>query len=158
MTRLRRPVVVATGIVLVLEAFGIVLLNWILGVFVDRQRMSLAGLKPEAMVTGTYIGGAVAALYLLVCAFLLLRAAVRDRAPGGFGRIVLITCAVIHGVVGALCSTLVSWLAFAVLMVVLALLVASLLAFEPAGPGTGAPREEGDGEPGPPADPAPRPL
>ncbi|MFC6062558.1 hypothetical protein [Streptomyces ochraceiscleroticus] len=142
----RRPVAVVTAVVLVLEAAGIVLLNWILSVFVDKQRMSMAGLETHAMSAGAWIGGLVFGLYLLFCAYLALRCAVRDRAPGGFARIVLISCAVIHGVVGAFTVGLVGWAAFAGAMVTLGLLIFTLLAYgeprtapqpaEPDAPGT----------------------
>ncbi|MEV0601354.1 hypothetical protein AB0I82_18910 [Streptomyces sp. NPDC050315] len=136
----RRPVAVVTAVVLVLEAAGIVLLNWILSVFVDKQQMSMAGLETHAMSTGAWIGGLVFGLYLLFCAYLALRCAIRDRAPGGFARTVLISCAVIHGVVGAFTVGLVGWAAFAGAMVVLGLLIFTLLAYAPAA-GTAEPAE-----------------
>ncbi|MGI5470554.1 hypothetical protein [Streptomyces sp. CA-132043] len=146
----RRPVAVVTAVVLVLEAAGIALLNWILSVFVDRQQMSLAGLKVDAMSAGAWIGGIVIGLYLLLCAFFALRCAVRDRAPGGFARTVLISCAVIHGVVGAFTVGLVGWAAFVGAMVVLGLLIFTLLAYAPAAE---APEPAEPGTPG--AEPSP---
>ncbi|WP_420882688.1 MULTISPECIES: hypothetical protein [Streptomyces] len=125
----RRPVALAAAVVLVLETAGILLLNWILSIVVDRQQMSLAGLRPDAMSVGAWGGAAVAALFLLFCAAVLLRAALRDRAPGRLTRIALICCAVAHGVVGALAVGLIGWPAFAALMVVLALLVLTLVAY-----------------------------
>ncbi|WP_336050788.1 hypothetical protein [Streptomyces sp. CA2R101] len=125
----RRPVALAAAVVLVLEAFGIVLLNWILSIVVDRQQMSLAGLQPRAMSAGSWVGGIVFGLYLLFCAAVLLRTAIRDRAPGGFTRIALISCAVVHGVLGAFAVGLVGWVAFLAMTVVLALLVLTLVAY-----------------------------
>ncbi|MFI1298202.1 hypothetical protein ACH4YO_06195 [Streptomyces noursei] len=125
----RRPVALAAAVVLVLETVGILLLNWILSIVVDRQQMSLAGLRPDAMSVGAWGGAAVAALFLLFCAAVLLRAALRDRSLGRLTRIALICCAVAHGVVGALAVGLVGWPAFAALMVVLALLVLTLVAY-----------------------------
>lgn len=125
----RRPVALVAAVVLVLEACGIVLLNWILSIVVDRQQMSLAGLQPRAMSAGSWIGGGVFGLYLLFCAAVLVRGALRDRAPGGFARICLISCAVVHGVLGALAVGLAGWVAFLAMMVVLGLLVLTLLAY-----------------------------
>ncbi|MEW9516513.1 hypothetical protein [Streptomyces tubercidicus] len=125
----RRPVALAAAVVLILEAFGIVLLNWILSIVVDRQQMSLAGLQPRAMSTGSWVGGILFGLYLLFCAGVLLRSALRDRAPGGFTRIALISCAVVHGMLGAFAVGLVGWVAFLAMMVVLGLLVLTLMAY-----------------------------
>ncbi|MEV0282387.1 hypothetical protein AB0I22_39350 [Streptomyces sp. NPDC050610] len=118
------------AVVLVLEAIGIALLNWILGLVVDKQDMSLAGLDPHAMTVGAWAAGALFGLYLLVCAFALARTAWRDRPPGIFLRIVLITCAVVHGLLGAFAVGLVGWLAFAFVMVVLGLIVLSLVLYD----------------------------
>ncbi|WP_438272751.1 hypothetical protein [Streptomyces sclerotialus] len=150
----RRPVAGVTAAVLVLEAAGIALLNWILSVFVDRQKMSLAGLDTHAMAAGAWAGGLAIGLYLLLCAFFALRCAVRDRAPGGFARTVLISCAVVHGLVGAFAVGLVGWAAFAGAMAVLGLLIFTLLAYAPA---PEAPEPSGaDGAPGAPgAEPSP---
>ncbi|WP_372345959.1 hypothetical protein [Streptomyces sp. KL116D] len=126
----RRPVAWVAAIVLFAEAFGIVLLNWFLGLVVDRQDMSLAGLDPRAMSAGAWIAGGLFGLYLLVCGIVLVRAAVADRAPGGFGRILLISAAVVHGLLGAFAIGLVGWLAFVFMMVVLALIVLTLVAYD----------------------------
>lgn len=125
----RRPVALAAAVVLILEAFGIVLLNWILSIVVDRQQMSLAGLQPRAMSTGSWVAGILFGLFLLFCAAVLLRSALRDRAPGGFTRIALIGCAVVHGILGAFSVGLVGWVAFLAMMVVLGLLVLTLMAY-----------------------------
>ena len=141
----RRPVALAAAVVLVLEAVGIVLLNWILSIVVDRQQMSMAGMQPRAMSTGAWVAGGLFGLYLLFCAVVLVRTAVRDRAPGGFVRIALISCAVVHGVAGALAVGLVGWVAFLGAMVVLALLVLTLMSYAPAE--DGARPAAGDGTP-----------
>jgi hypothetical protein len=78
----RRPVAAVAAVTLMLEAVGIGLLNWILGLVVDRQRMSLGGMDTDAMSVGTWIGGGVFGVYLLLCGVVLLRMALRDRAPG----------------------------------------------------------------------------
>ncbi|MEV5599213.1 hypothetical protein [Streptomyces sp. NPDC052496] len=125
----RRPVTWVTAVVLVLEALGILFLNWVLSIVVDKQRMSMAGVDPGAMSTGAWVLGAVFALYLACCAVLLARIGLRDRPPGTFGRIALVSCAVVHAVLGAFAIGLVGWAAFAALMVVLALLVLTLTAY-----------------------------
>ncbi|RSO35465.1 hypothetical protein DMH15_19885 [Streptomyces sp. WAC 06725] len=128
------------AVVLVLEALAILFLNYVLSVVVDRQHMSMAGMDPAAMSAGAWVLGAVFALYLVCCAVLLTRIAVRDRPPGTFGRIVLITCAVVHAVLGAFAVGLAGWTAFALLMVVLALLVLTLTAYGTAYEPGGNPR------------------
>ncbi|MFF4601862.1 hypothetical protein ACFY12_03765 [Streptomyces sp. NPDC001339] len=125
----RRPVALAAAVVLILEACGIVLLNWILSIVVDKQQMSLAGLQPRAMSTGSWVAGGLFGLYLLCCAVILIRTAVRDRAPGGFAKIVLISAAVVHGLLGAFSVGLVGWVAFLAMMVVLGMIVLTLVAY-----------------------------
>ncbi|MEV3861542.1 hypothetical protein AB0J38_45475 [Streptomyces sp. NPDC050095] len=156
----RRPVAWVAAIVLLVEAFGIVLLNWFLGLVVDRQDMSLAGLDPRAMSVGAWVAGGLFGLYLLLCAFFLARTAVRDRAPGTFGRILLISAAVVHGMLGAFSIGLVGWLAFVVMMVVLGLIVLTLVAYDrhegaaDAENGAGG-KDEPNGAPLPPSSPEP---
>lgn len=128
---MRRGIAVGTVVVLVLEALTIAFVNWIMGLAVRHQDMSLAGLDPDAMAVGSWVGGALFALFLLTCAVLVARIALRDRMSGRLGRIVLIVCAVVHGVVGALVVGLVGWYAFVVLMLILGLLVATLLLYAP---------------------------
>lgn len=140
----RRPVAVVTAVVLVLEAAGVVLLNWFLSLVVDKQKMSLAGLEPSVMSTGAWVAGVVFGLYLLLCAGVLIVGAVRDGAPGGFARAVLIGCAVVHGLLGAFSVGLVGWAAFAATMVVLALIVLSLLMYGPERDGTRRAGKGGD--------------
>lgn len=143
----RRSVAFVVAVVLVLEAAGIVLLNWILSVFVDRQKMSLAGLDAGAMAKGAVVAGLVFGLYLLCCAFLAARCAVRDRAPGTFARIVLISCAVVHGVVGAFTYGLVSWVALVGALVVLGLLIYTLVAYADPRESPAPPADDTDGGP-----------
>ncbi|SDN32963.1 hypothetical protein [Actinacidiphila guanduensis] len=128
---MRRLLAVGAAVVLVLEALTVAFANWILGLAVRRQNMSLAGSKPDAMAVGAWVAGGVFALFLLVCAGLVVRIAVRDAMVGRVWRIVLIVCAVIQGVMGAAVVGLVGWFAFVALMVVLALLVGTLLAYAP---------------------------
>ncbi|MFC7305275.1 hypothetical protein ACFQVC_13705 [Streptomyces monticola] len=137
------------------EAVAIAWLNWFLGVVVDNQKMSLAGLDPQAMSAGSWVAGAVFGLYLALCAVILLRTGVRDRAPGRFGRMVLISAAVVHGVTGALSVGLVGWAAFAFTMVVLGLIVLTLMAYEKkAGANGGADAARGSAPNGTPPAPA----
>ncbi|MBI0317798.1 hypothetical protein JBF12_33450 [Streptomyces javensis] len=131
------------------EAVGIALLNWILGLVVDRQQMSLGGMDTDAMSIGTWVAGGLFGLYLLVCGVVLLRTAVRDRAPGRLARILLITCAVVHGLLGAFSVGLVGWAAFAFMMVVLGLIVLSLLGYEAESPAKPSAEAAGGGQDAP---------
>nr|WP_206323443.1 hypothetical protein [Streptomyces sp. HNM0574] len=115
--------------VLVVEAVGIVFLNLVLGLVVDDQAMSLAGLAPHAMSVSTWIAGALFGAYLLLCAAVLLRTALTDKAPAGFFRILLISAAVVHGLLGAATVGLVGWLAFLFMMLVLGALVWTLVSY-----------------------------
>lgn len=134
----RRPVAWVAAVVLILEALGVVLVNALLAEVVDNQHMSLAGLASDAMSRGAWVMGVLAAVYLVVCGVILLRTALRNRAPGRIGRIVLISCAVVHGVLGALTVGLVGWLAFVAMVVVLGLLVWVLVAYGTGEPSDGA--------------------
>ncbi|MFE6496815.1 hypothetical protein [Streptomyces sp. NPDC057748] len=128
-TVVRRPVAFVAAIVLFAEAVGIVLINGILATVVKNQDMSLAGMDPAVMSNGTWAMGGFFGLYLLLCGLFLLLAGARDRAPGRFARIVLIICAVVHAVLGALTVGLIGWAAFASMMVVLGLIVLTLVAY-----------------------------
>ncbi|MCT2594433.1 hypothetical protein LHJ74_31765 [Streptomyces sp. N2-109] len=125
----RRSVAGITAVVLALEAIGIVLLHIFLGMVVDDQQMSLAGLQPRAMTLGAVVAGSLLGCYLLLCAGALTRMAISDRAPGSLPRILLIGAAVLHGVLGALTVGLVGWAAFALMTLVLALIVGSLVSY-----------------------------
>ncbi|MCX4234103.1 hypothetical protein [Streptomyces ortus] len=149
----RRPVAFVTAIVLFVEAVGIAWVNWFMGVVVDRQDMSLAGLDPDVMSTSSKVAGLVFGLYFALCGFTALRVGLRDRAPAGLGRILLISAAVVHALLGAFAVGLVGWGAFAFMMVVLGLIVLIFMTYDrleatrsDAGPG-------GPGEPDGPADP-----
>ncbi|MET9555799.1 hypothetical protein [Streptomyces sp. NPDC006645] len=146
----RRPVAGVAAIVLLVEAVGFVFVNGVMATVVDNQQMSLAGLDPDAMSTGTWGAGFALGLYLVGCAAVLVRAAITDRGFGRVARPVLIGCAILHGVLGALAVGLVGWAAFVFMMVVLGLLVLTLVAYgegakagepattAPAGTGTSA--------------------
>ncbi|WP_328921318.1 hypothetical protein OG911_19275 [Streptomyces sp. NBC_00208] len=141
---MRRPVAFVAAIVLFGEAAGMVLVNGILATVVDNQEMSLAGLDPAAMSAGAWAMGGVAGLYLVLCGLVLLLTGIRDRAPGRVGRAALISCAVVHGVLGALTVGLIGWAAFVFMMVVLGLIVLTLVAYG-NGSGTSSPNEKGGG-------------
>ncbi|MFI9807848.1 hypothetical protein ACIHEJ_26370 [Streptomyces sp. NPDC052301] len=152
---MRRPVAWIVTVVLLAEAFGVAALNWFLGVLVDRQKMSLAGLDPHVMSTSSKIGGVAFGLYFALCALVAALVAIRDRAPAGFGRILLISAAVVHGLLGAFALSLVSWKAFLFMMVVLGLIVLLLMTYDrQAGPEGAAPGAGQDGDPEAEAGPA----
>ncbi|MER5381073.1 hypothetical protein ABT040_12430 [Streptomyces sp. NPDC002688] len=144
----RRPVAWVAAIVLFVEAIGIALLNWFLGVVVDRQDMSLAGLDSDMMSVSSKVGGLVFGLYFAACAVSALLVALRDRAPGLLGRVLLVSAAVVHGLLGAFTVGLVGWGAFAFMMVVLGLIVFTLLAYDrrETGPVDAAPQGVGNGD------------
>lgn len=127
----RRPVAVVAAVVLVAEAVGIVMLNWILGLTVEYQKMSLAGLDPELMKVSTWVNGVLIGLCLVACAVFEVRCAVTDKAPGKLPRIALLSCAVVHGIVGAVTIGLVGWSAFALMMTTFTLVVFTLIAYGP---------------------------
>ncbi|GAA4903427.1 hypothetical protein ACFPM3_29020 [Streptomyces coeruleoprunus] len=127
----RRPIALTTAVVLFAEAVGIVLLHSVLAAVLEGQHMSLAGLDPEMMITGTWVLGGVSGAYLALCGAALAVVGLRDRAPGRWLRILLVSCAITHGVLGAVVVGLVGWTAFAVLMVVLGLVVLSLIMYGP---------------------------
>ncbi|MGW3264617.1 hypothetical protein [Streptomyces sp. NPDC001056] len=140
----RRTVAWVVAVVLLVEALGIGALNWFLGVVVERQKMSMAGLDPHLMSMSSKIGGVVFGLYFALCALVALLVAVRDRAPAGFGRVVLISAAVVHGLLGAFAWGLVGPTAFVAMVVVLALLVLLLVSYDrDGGPAEAAPGASG---------------
>ncbi|PNG17997.1 hypothetical protein [Streptomyces cahuitamycinicus] len=136
--------------VLFAEAFGVAALNWFLGVVVDRQDMSLAGLDPHMMSVSSKAGGIAFGLYFALCGLVALLVALRDRPPAGFGRVLLISAAVVHAVLGALTWGLVGWPAFLFMVLVLALIVLLLMTYDrPAQPADAVPGggRSGDGSP-----------
>ncbi|MXQ56111.1 hypothetical protein [Streptomyces sp. XHT-2] len=139
----RRPVAWIVALVLFAEALGVLAVNWFLGVVVDRQDMSLAGLDPDMMSVSSKAGGVVFGLYYAACGLVALLVALRDRAPAGFGRVLLISAAVVHALLGAFAWGLIGWTAFLSMVVVLALIVLLLMTYD------GRQEEPGEaGEPG----------
>nr|WP_196790611.1 hypothetical protein [Streptomyces caniscabiei] len=127
------------------EGLGIAGVQWLLGTVVDRQKMSLAGLDPEAMSVSTKAGGVLFGLYFVFCGVVALLVALRNRPPAGLGRILLISVAVVHGLLGALTVGLVGWGAFAFMMVVLGLVLLTLMTYDRQGGIADAVPGEGDG-------------
>ncbi|MFG2986078.1 hypothetical protein ACGFYQ_33335 [Streptomyces sp. NPDC048258] len=147
---LRRLVAGLAAIVLVAEAAVLVLVHIVLGKTTANQAMSIAGSDPDVMSKATYGLGVGMGAFLLLCAVLAAVAAVRDRAPGAFARVVLVTAAVTHGVLGVLAVALVGWGAFAVTSLILCLLVLTLMLYAaPAEAGNGAGGEVRDTPPPP---------
>lgn len=157
---MRRPVAWTVAVVLFAEAVGVAALNWFLGIVVDRQDMSLAGLDPDMMSVSSKIGGVVFGLYFALCGLVALLVAVRDRPPAGLGRVLLVSAAVVHGLLGAFGWGLVGWHAFLFMIVVLALVVLLLMTYDAqARPVAGVPAAgEGKGDDGSPVSPPPAPT
>ncbi|MFF8398302.1 hypothetical protein [Streptomyces sp. NPDC016172] len=155
---IRRPVAWVVAVVLFAEAFGVAVLNWFLGVVVDRQDMSLAGLDPHMMSVSSKIGGIAFGLYFALCGLVALLVALRDRPPAGFGRVLLISAAVVHALLGAFTWGLVGWTAFLFMVLVLALIVLLLMTYDrPAEPADAVP-EGGKGGGGSPVTSPPAPT
>ncbi|MEU1482044.1 hypothetical protein ACFYZ8_40500 [Streptomyces sp. NPDC001668] len=155
---IRRPVAWVVAIVLLAEAVGVAMLNWIMGSLVDAQNMSLAGLDPDAMSMSSKIGGIVFGLYFALCALVALLVAVRDRQPAGLGRILLISAAVVHGLLGAVAWALIGLPESLFMLVMLGLIVLVLVTYDgQRGPAAAGPPQdakapggpEGAEEPGP---------
>jgi hypothetical protein len=118
------------AVVLFVEAFGVAALNWFLGIVVDRQDMSLAGLDSDTMAVSSKVGGIVFGLYYALCGVVALLVALRNRPPAGLGRVLLISAAVVHGLLAAFVWGLVGWPAFLFMILVLALIVLLLMTYD----------------------------
>ena len=127
---IRRPVAWIVAVVLFAEAFGVALLNWIMANVVDGQNMSLAGLDPDAMVMSSKVGAVVFGLYFALCGLVALLVALRDRQPAGLGRILLISVAVVHGLLAAVAWALIGRPQFVFMVVMLALIVLLLVTYD----------------------------
>lgn len=145
---IRRPVAAVAAVVLFAEAGAVAWLNWFLAIVVDRQAMSLAGLDPEVMSTSSKVGGLLFGLYFALCGLAALLVVLRGRPVTGVWRVLLISAAVVHGLLGAFAVGLVGWGAFAFMMVVLGLVLLTLMTYDrQAGPGDGVPAGNGDPAP-----------
>ncbi len=138
---LRRLVAGLAAIVLVAEAAVLVLVHIVLGRTTANQSMSIAGSDPDVMSKATYAMGAGMGAFLVLCAVLAAVAALSDRPPGRFARIVFVSAAVTHGVLGILAVVLVGWAAFAATTLILCLLVLTLTLYAAQGDGG----SDGDG-------------
>ncbi|MEV1078904.1 hypothetical protein AB0I98_11725 [Streptomyces sp. NPDC050211] len=155
----RRPVAWVVAVVLFVEALFIAGLNWFLGVVVDRQDMSLAGLDPDMMSVSSKAGGVVFGLYFAFCGLVALLVALRDRRPAGFGRVLLISGAVVHGLLGAFAWGLVGWPAFLFMVLVLGLIVLLLMTYDAEErPAAQEPEDSRPGNGGAPVSPPPTPT
>lgn len=134
----RRPIALVTAAVLFLEAPGIVAINAVMARFVKVQSMSLDGLDPDAMYTGTWALGIGSGIALALCGLVALLAGIRDRRPGRAGRGLLVGCAVVHGILAAVAVGLLGWPAFTFLVVVLGLIVLTLVTYGKEAAGTDA--------------------
>ncbi|OEJ33448.1 hypothetical protein [Streptomyces subrutilus] len=146
---LRRLVAGLAAIVLVAEAVVLVFVHIVLGRTTANQSMSIAGSDPDVMSKATYGLGAGMGAFLVLCAVLAALAAVRDRAPGGFARAVLVAAAVTHGVLGVLAVVLIGWGAFVATSLILCLLVLTLVLY-PAPRAKDAPGAQGPQDAPPP--------
>ncbi|WP_246212425.1 hypothetical protein [Streptomyces abyssomicinicus] len=139
---MRRTVAVVLAAAMFAEAAGVAWLNWFLAMVVEGQRMSLAGLDPDMVARSSRIGAVLFALFFVACGAVVLVSAIRGRALGRLGTGLLVTVAVVHGVLGAAAFALVGFKAFAVLAAVLALILLFLSSpgrrREDPGPGDGA--------------------
>jgi hypothetical protein len=146
----RRAVMISAGVLLLVEALAIAAVNWVLGIVVDRQDMSLGGSDPGITSVGAWTAGGLLSFFLVVVAVVLIITGSRDRPLGRVARILVIVCAVFDGVVAAIAAGMIGWAVFAFAAVELGLLVLSLMLVD--GDGDGAPAEQGAPAPGgPPA-------
>ncbi|NNN37129.1 hypothetical protein HLK59_43670 [Streptomyces sp. S3(2020)] len=170
----RRPVAWIVAVVLFVEGLGIAAVQWFMGVVVDRQDMSLAGLDPDVMSWSSKIGGIGFGLYFALCGLVALLVALRNRPPAGLGRVLLISAAVVHALLGAFAWGLLGWSEFVFMVVVLGLIVLLLMTYDrpqepvdakpdapegdPEGPGAGPEPEAPEGDDTSPVRPAPAPT
>jgi hypothetical protein len=128
----------ATVLLLVLEALFFAGVGLLLGLAVRDQNMSLGGLSPGAMASGAWVGMGLLAAFLVVVALVLARTARSGGAMGRPTRILLIVCAVLHGVLAAVLLALSGVVAFLTMLVTVGLLVLVLL-IPPAAPADAPP-------------------
>lgn len=156
----RRCVAALTAAVLVGDALVLGMVHLVLGMAVDRQEMSVAGLSTTAMSTTTWTAGGLLAVFLLVCGVLAARTCVTDRAPGRPARVLLVGAAVLHAVLASVAVGIAGWGVFTALMLVFGLIVLTLTMYPPAGQPPPRPGAAGSpaAAPGPASDPAPGPA
>ncbi|MGP4112491.1 hypothetical protein ACTWP5_16465 [Streptomyces sp. 4N509B] len=121
-----------TAVVLIGGALALGMVHLILGLAVDRQSMSVAGLSPTAMSVTTWTAGGLLAAFLLACGAVLARVCVTDRPPGRLVRVLLVAAAVLHAVLASVVVGLVGWAAFVALITVFCLVMLVLALYPPA--------------------------
>lgn len=131
LVRFRRPIAVVAAVALLFEGAGLAAIQWALAIFVEEQSMSLDGIEAETIALVARVGGLLLVGYLALVAGLLLHTALRERPLGKLRRVLVISCAVTHGVLGVVAVALVGWGAFLLLMTVLALQIWTLLGYAP---------------------------
>jgi hypothetical protein len=97
------------------------------------------------MSLSSKIGGVVFGLYFALCGLVALLVALRDRPPAGFGRVLLISAAVVHGLLGAFSWGLMGVTEFVFMLVVLGLIVLLLMTYDYEVPPAAAEPEDGTG-------------
>ncbi len=130
----RRITAAAAAVLVLCEALAIATAQWLMGLVVRAQRMSMAGLSTDTIAGTTWLGGALLGGLLLACAVLLLRAAVRDRLGGRPARAVLASCLVVNAVLAVLAVGMVGWGGFTAAMVVFGLVLLVMTAYPPEPP------------------------
>jgi hypothetical protein len=97
------------------------------------------------MSVSSKAGGIVFGLYFALCGLVALLVALRDRPAAGFGRVLLISAAVVHGLLGAFTWGLVGPPAFLFMMLVLGLIVLLLMTYDRAAEPADAAPQDGTG-------------
>ncbi|MFE0459863.1 hypothetical protein ACFW1A_11490 [Kitasatospora sp. NPDC058965] len=123
---MRRAVLIAASVVLLVEAVVVGLVGLVLGFAASRQHMTMGGIPSSRIALVSWAGQGSLAVFLLVCAVVVAVAAGRGRA-GLFVRVLLVLCAVLNGVLTALMLALSGWPAFGLLVVALGVLVLAVL-------------------------------
>lgn len=140
------------ALLLTVEALVTALLGTVLGYAVRAQHMSMGGLSTQSMAVGAWAGLGALAVFLLLVAAVLAFTALRRRAMGRPTRILLIVCAVLHGVLAAVSLALSGWLPFVVLISTLGAVVLVIQSSQEPG----SSQESGQGRmPGPRTPPLP---
>jgi hypothetical protein len=137
-------VAAVAAIVLIGGAVVLGMVHLILGLAVDRQEMSVAGLSATVMSVSTWSAGGLLAAFLLLCGAFLVRTSVTDRSPGRFVRALLVGAAVLHAVLATLMVGLAGWLVFAAMMLVFGLIVLTLTMYPAAPPAAKPPAPDSD--------------
>ena len=155
---MRRAVLVTAAVLLLVEAVMFALIGWVMGLAVRGQQMSIGGLSTDTMAIGTWVGQGLLAAFLLLCAILAARSGLLGEGPrhgavrrgaGPVVRVLLVGCAVLHGLLGAVLLGVSGVPVFVGLMVVLTVLVLSVMVLRepddaPAAAPTGTPPSRSD--------------